>query len=661
MRCSNCGSPIKEGAKFCGKCGQQVKQVQQPLTNSHRTNSTKRQPQSNGGKYSAAQPVRTQNKQKSGGAWVVGVLIALIVALLCVIVFVILPMFGGGKRTKEESRDVSSLQLKETNPAEAEKQSSFLDFGQTTQTIYVVDGSSSNTGDSRDSIPVYTYEFSEDGLPICYHLGYTDNSQDATTTYYVYDYDGFAEELVKFRIEASSLSDSERERREEKYSAELKKVLKKHSIDPESGLSYAIFGIKDDLVVAEFLGSINRLIKYNSQGQQVEQVTYWDDRVTNTISRSYLNEDKIHSITVHNTLMNYYQTLEYSYGTDEQQVKVTITERQDDRSEVTYYTYTYDDNNLLVRTVDSEGAETRYLYHYKKLEVPADSVASLCRIYDYAGIKYIVDEDVSVTDTLTEAEMEAATAEPVDWQGTLHLSFVKDRSGFYVKYPDGSFDMYEGGSPLIWEGPDPMTYGADYTPEHLIMDNYDVTGNKEIIQKGELVFVCPYDNRVRSGLVPVEYSGMTLSRTNEDGKKEAVFISKYDSGQINTDLWIRGKRSIYNTGFNVNTINGIDINEYGENFEYTGYYRYLSLPKGEKYTLGIVSGASLVETTYYADSTYFFQKTDVTPYELKLKPTVDGYATFDFSGIPAGEYVLYYSYWDDDDGRTAYTTYVTVH
>ena len=510
-------------------------------------------------------------------------------------------------------------------------------------------------------MPVYTFEFSEDGFPICYHLGYTDNSIAATTTYYAYDYDGFVEELVAFKIEAPNLSDSEREKREKKYHSEIEKLLKKHSFDPNAEVSYALLGINNDLVVAEYLGDINYLTKYNSQGKQIEKVTYWDDRVTNTITKSYLGDGRIHAYEIHNALMNYYQTLEYSYDAGENTVSVKLTERQDDRSEVTNYTYTYDKNDILVRTVDSKGSEGRNLYHYKKIEVPADSVKLLSNIYDYVGINYIIGEDVSVTDTLTETEMEAATAEPVDWQGILPLSYIKDRSGFYVKYPDGSFDEYEGGSPLIWEGPDPMTYGADYTPNHLIMDNYEVTGNQEKIQKGELVFVCPYDNRVRSGLVPVEYSGMTMSRTNEDGKKEAVFISKYDSGEINTDLWIRGKRSIYNTGFNVNTINGIDIDEYGQNFDYTGYYKYLSLPKGEKYTLGIVSGASLVETTYYADSTYFFQKTDVAPYELKLKPTVDGYATFDFSEIPAGEYVLYYSYWDDDDGRIAYTTYVTVN
>lgn len=322
----------------------------------------------------------------------------------------------------------------------------------------------------------------------------------------------------------------------------------------------------------------------------------------------------------------------------------------------------YDKNGLLLRKEQSGSGESviEYTYHYQNLEVPEESFELLCNIYDYLGICYVLAGDnVSVTDTLSEADMAVSTAPPVDWQGSLSLSYIKNDSGFYVKYPDGSFDNYDSGSPLIWEGPDPMTYGADYTPMHLIMDNYGVTANAEKLSNGELVLVCPYDNRVRSGIVPVDYSGMTMSRTNEDGKKEAVFVSKVDTGKVYLSLWIRGKRSSNGSAFSCNTINGIPVDEYGVNFDYSGYNKYLSLPKNEKYTLGVVSGASLVETEYSVNSTYFFQE-NVVPYELKINPTVDGYATIDFSGIPAGEYVLYYSYWDEDSGRTALTTYVTV-
>lgn len=273
----------------------------------------------------------------------------------------------------------------------------------------------------------------------------------------------------------------------------------------------------------------------------------------------------------------------------------------------------------------------------------------------------IQDETNSTTiwDTPNKEETPIVTSPPSsDQMGEYSVSDIQNKSGFYVKYPDGTFDIYQGGIPLVWEGPDPMTYGADYTPKHLLMHNDELTCNANRISKGgELVLVYPSDNRVRSGIVPVDYSGMTMARYNENDKLEAVFVAKVDTG-VYLSSWTTGG-SIKRGVLNCSTINGIPFEEYSVNFDYSGYNKYLSLPKDEVYTLGIASGSSLVETEYSVATTYFFQQ-NITPYELKLNPTVDGYATIAFSDIPAGEYVLYYSYWNDNNNRSALTTYVTV-
>lgn len=265
----------------------------------------------------------------------------------------------------------------------------------------------------------------------------------------------------------------------------------------------------------------------------------------------------------------------------------------------------------------------------------------------------------TIRDTPNKEEMTIVTEPPSDDQmGAYSVSGIQNKPGFYVKYPDGTFDIYWEGIPLVWEGPDPMTYGTDYTPEHLIMRSDELTYNANKISKGrELVLVYPSDNRVRSGIVPVDYSGMTMARYNENDKMEAVFVSKVDTG-VYLSSWTAGS-SIKHGVLNCGTINGIPFEEYSVNFDYSGYNKYLSLPKDEVYTLGIASGSSLVETEYYVATTYFFQQ-NIEPYELKLNPTVDGYATIDFSDIPAGEYVLYYSYWNDNNKRSVFTTYVTV-
>lgn len=680
MKCPKCGSPIKENARFCGKCGQPVAHVRQTQNQQNDVNTLRRQserPQNRSGKYSAAQPTRRAKKKKSGGTWIIGLLIALIVALSCVVVFVIRPMLKNAFSAKEamEAPQYSTQEQNTNNDKKEDKDGNgFLGLGGNKQVIYVVDGKSTYYPSDEGLSNVQTYEFSEDGFPLVYHYGYYNNFYPASTGYFAYDDTGFTEELVNFIIETADLSESERNKQGEKFEKKRDKILKEYGINAED--SYGILGLTDNLVTASYGGSTNSVTKYNSRGKRIEHKTYWGGNLYTTQIHTYIADTKLLTYELHNENSGITSRMVYTYESGDNPVSAEFSTIENNTMSVTgysYYTYdnngnmssskdsdgnyteyTYDENGIILFTNPTDGVKIENTYHYKKIEVAEDKVDLLCNIYDYLGITYVLGGDgITVTNTLDEETMAIASAEPIEWMGSYSKSSIQGDSNFYVKYPDGSFDKYYRGSPLIWEGPDPMTYGADYTPEHVIMSNYDVRINADNLKNGELVLVCPNDNRVRAGVVPVQYSGMTMTRTNEDGKKEAVFLSKMADGDLQARLWVRGKSISY--GYPCNTINGIGINEYGKNFEYI--QRYQSLPENEKYTLGVVSGAALVETEFQVDSTYFIQQ-EVEPYELKLIPTVDGYATIDFSEIPAGEYVLYYSYWNE--GRTVMTTYVTV-
>lgn len=98
MKCTNCGSPLREGAKFCGKCGHQISTVQNRRIPADGTNTPRRQTtqaQNRSGKYSAVQSAHKTPKKESGGTWVIGFLIALIVTLICIIIFVVFPLIKG--------------------------------------------------------------------------------------------------------------------------------------------------------------------------------------------------------------------------------------------------------------------------------------------------------------------------------------------------------------------------------------------------------------------------------------------------------------------------------------------------------------------------------------------------------------------------------------
>lgn len=228
-------------------------------------------------------------------------------------------------------------------------------------------------------------------------------------------------------------------------------------------------------------------------------------------------------------------------------------------------------------------------------------------------------------------------------------------NGFYIMYKDGSFDRYYSGNVLTWEGPMPMTYGADYIPEDLIMSIDDDRANRERLSNGKLVLVCPETNRLKYSLTPVEFSGNALS-TIVEGKTAAMFLTK---GSV--DYWLRGENiGWFGSGMYTIKVNGMPLSDWCANLESDNRQGYLPLSEGQKMQISIAYGATMETYDCVADLCYFYQDQDVK-YDLKLDPTSDGYAIIDFTGVPTGEYLIHYSYWNTaKGGRSVLATHVVI-
>ena len=262
------------------------------------------------------------------------------------------------------------------------------------------------------------------------------------------------------------------------------------------------------------------------------------------------------------------------------------------------------------------------------------------------------------------AQTEPATTEPEPTEpeftkpytmGFYTLEDLQSYEGFCILYPDGSLDKFSKGSVLDWGNGAPMTYGTDYNPEHILINRADDDANCGRLKNGQLVFFCSEDTAVRSGIYPVDYSGCTISRYNDDGKLEAVFVRQDGA----TYGWRRG----YSIGspkidVRVDTINGLPIAEYAPKLEKADTQYYASFPPYSTFLVGVVEGTAIHETEYTSDRNFYFQTDE--KYPLKLTPTTDGYAYVDLTDIPDGDYVLKYTYWDEEDGRIAIMTHLPV-
>ena len=220
-------------------------------------------------------------------------------------------------------------------------------------------------------------------------------------------------------------------------------------------------------------------------------------------------------------------------------------------------------------------------------------------------------------------------------------------------YEDGSFDRYYFGNVLMWEGPRPMTYGADYIPQDFIIDIARDKVNRERISAGKLVLVCNEINRVEYSLTPVEFSGNALSCTVEND--EVVLFLAQNSVQ----QWSSG-HSIGWVIADTIKVNDVLLSEWSANMELSNRRGYLPLTESDEFQIAVTRGTKMETVDCVVDKRYYFQDLE-SEFDLQLDPTADGYAIVDLSDIPAGEYLIHYSYWNSDRGsRSVLSTHVVV-
>lgn len=232
--------------------------------------------------------------------------------------------------------------------------------------------------------------------------------------------------------------------------------------------------------------------------------------------------------------------------------------------------------------------------------------------------------------------------------------------GMYIMYPDGSFSDYYTGSPLSWSATH-MTYGIDsYFYDLVILDSFYKL-NQENLEKGNLVIFCSKEreaDKLWYDLYPVKETGRVMG--NYDETWEVLFLESAANTYNEIPQfasWVRGSSVDYmNT--KIKTINGIPVEEFTFP-EYTMERKFVDLPEDEKYTVGVISGTAIEEKEYRVNCRYFLQEGDNCFYDIKLEPTVDGYAICDFSEIPMGNYILSIS-WFEERQRHVLTTCVTI-
>lgn len=223
--------------------------------------------------------------------------------------------------------------------------------------------------------------------------------------------------------------------------------------------------------------------------------------------------------------------------------------------------------------------------------------------------------------------------------GEYTLSECQANPGLYILHSDGSFSKYYTGHVLYWNE-QPMTYGTDPWPEDLVISNWIAQNNIELLEQGQLVLFFPYDDRVLQGLYPVTETGYTLGLHDSDLNLVCLFHTLNSTNAFSK--WTAGETFYWSNVVDCTTINGINSEDYV--FPSTEGRDFSSFPPGEEYTIGIVTGTTLEEETYNTDYTYFLHDEESVDYKLNATP--DGYAVFDFSDTPVGEYVFTISYWN---------------
>lgn len=266
------------------------------------------------------------------------------------------------------------------------------------------------------------------------------------------------------------------------------------------------------------------------------------------------------------------------------------------------------------------------------------------------------EEPTKETEISETHKMPIETEPVVNSIGDYSVDDIKSGGyGFFIMYDDGSFDRYYSGNVLTWEGPRPMTYGADYIPENMIISISKDRANREKINSGKLVLVCSETNRIEYSLTPVEFGGNALSTTVE-GKTVAMFLTK-----SSVDYWSSGKNiGWFGSGMYTIKVNNTPLSDWCANLEAENSRGYFPLREGQEMEISIAYGATMESFDCVVDLCYYFQNRD-TELDLKFEPTSEGYAIIDFTDVPAGEYLIHYSYWNEESrARSVLATHVVV-
>lgn len=264
--------------------------------------------------------------------------------------------------------------------------------------------------------------------------------------------------------------------------------------------------------------------------------------------------------------------------------------------------------------------------------------------------EYLETADVEADNNEPEWTEEESTEPVVVLQGQYTLEDAREIGGLYLLCDDGSFNKYRAGGFCV--GVDDRTrsdgmYLLDSIAEGLPSVNADTN----------MILFWDGDYYVSLSVINAQASAIQLF--SEDGEKG---YAMYARGSLEIDYCnyeMEIKDIEYINGIPVGDYTGIEKIEITYNSakgmpSATYISQYWSLPKGETLTIGTADGTTLIETAYTVNATYYDFDSGHNHFELEdgflvpTTPTVDGYAKLDFSGIPAGQYVMYI------DGDTTY-------
>lgn len=269
------------------------------------------------------------------------------------------------------------------------------------------------------------------------------------------------------------------------------------------------------------------------------------------------------------------------------------------------------------------------------------------------------------TDLVPVTETEPA----VQTQGALSLEDCQSISdpAMYVLYSDGSLDRLYNGAVLNWSKYPAPQYGAFTENKDLIISCSSDARNPKINNSNQLVIFCTIDNNdyvetglyARFNIAPVQAKGCTISRTNEDGKWEALFFgNNEDDGSLYCSKYWRIGRSMTSPedgGFDCTYINGIPVGDY-PGIPLADGAAYCALQEADIYKLGVVEGTALVEKEFTANANYYFQGPNT---EIKMTPTASGYALVNLEDFSAGDYIVQIA-WYDGDNLHCWSTHITI-